>query len=513
MKKSIFLITVGLLLSFVGKAQQTYDNEKVKSEVKTILSDYEKTINAFINLSPKDKSRRAYSKKLKENFESTAIWVYNDLDTNALDTTYLKMFEYIKGLPKSLPFGSQIKLDLKNAKIEDVVGDKARNGYTLKVHVKKTIETKTIVQKEEEVADSISNDTIITKRSERLTFHFKIKYFGYTYKGPKVSAISKWKVNPKYRLLPKAEQWWVDLSPEWQGIIRENTKLQEFPDKMDLDAIGFIYKLDLSNRNITSVKPLARFTQLKKLVLTGNPISSLEGVENCSNLAELYINETGIKDLKSLEKLNSLQILHCEKLGLESLEGVSKLVNLIELDCSENLLKDIEPLKNMNLLEVLDISLNQEIESVEALRNKPNLKELSMRKMKVTDLSPISGSLNMTKLDFFSNEIGTLAPISRMKKLAELDCSFAKISSLQPLSGHTMLVNFNCAGNAIDNINVVKNFYALKRFNCSRTSVSDLSPIMTLRYLQRIDIFDTEISVSEKDRFKRKHSKCKILYY
>ena len=510
-------------------AQQTYDNEKVKSEVKTILSDYQSTINAFINLPENDKSRRAYSKKLKENFESTAIWVFNNLDSNSFDTSYIKIFEYIKLLPKHMPLGSQVKLELANCKIEDVKGNNERNGYTIKAHVKQWVESKSIVEREKSLLelnindkstlssqidlDTIQYDTIIIKRSERLTFHFKLDYFGYTYKGPKVSAITKWKIAPKYRKLKKEEQWWVDLTPEWKAIFKENAKLQEFPDKMDLQKISYIYNFDMKGKNITSVKPLSKVSQLRKLDLTGNPISSLEGLGNCKFLAELYINETQIKSLEPLNKLSSLQILHCKKLELKSLRGIENLLNLIELDCSENLLINIDPLKKMNLLEVLNISLNQDIESIEPLKNKPNLTKLWMKKMKVTDISAISTCGNMTILDVYSNEIGSLAPIARLRKLAYLDCSFAKITSLQPLSGHKMLVHFYCEGNGIKEITVTRNFYALKYLKIGRTSVESLSPIMKLEYLQRIDIFETKITVAEKNKFKKKHPKCKILYY
>ena len=508
--------------SFELSAQQSYDNEKVKSEVKTILSDYEKAINALINLPSKDKGRRAFSNKLKNNFESTGVWVYNDLDTNASDTSTLKMFEYIKSLPKYLPFGSQIKLNLDGCRIDDVAGNKERNGYTIKAHIKKTIQSRQIIETRDTIVDLTTHqidsiivllDTIRNVRSEKLTFHFKINYYGYTYKGPKVSAISKWKVTPKHRLLKPSEQWWVDLSPEWKSIFRDNAKLQEFPDKMDLQKIEFIYNLDLKEKNIKTIKPLSRVKQLRTLNLTKNPISSLKGIESNSKLAELYINETEIKDLEPLNKLTSLQILHCKKLELTTLDPIKGMTNLIELNCEQNLLEDINALKNMQLLEFLNISLNEKITSIEPLRNKPNLTKLWMRKMKVTDITAISTCTNMVVLDVFSNEIGTLGPLARLKKLAILDCGFAKISSLQPLAGHRNFIELNCTGNAINDISVMRNFYALKKLNIGRTSVTSLDPIMKLEYLQRIDIFETKITVAEKDRFKKRHPKCKILYY
>ena len=520
--KKVILLLVLCSVFFYGKAQQKYDNEKVKAEVKTVLADYQKTINAFINLPSNDKSRRAFSNKLKENFESTSVWVFNDLDTTVSDTTTLKMFDYLKLLPQYLPQGSQIKLDLVNSKIEDVKGDKERNGYTLRAHVKKIIEINKVVEISDTVLNSETNnvdsiltrkDTLSSKREEKLTFYFKINYYGYTYKGPKVAAISKWKSKPKYRKLKPSEQWWVDLSPEWQAIFREHSKLQEYPDKMDLQKVEFIYTLDLKDKGITTIEPLFKVKQLRTLDLTKNPITSLKGIENNKMLEKLYINETQIEDLTPLNNLSSLKILHCENLGLETLDPIKGMVNLEELNCSQNKLKDIEALKNMPMLKFLNISLNEEITSIESLRNKPNLTKLWMRKMKVTDISAISTCTNMVVLDVFSNEIGTLTPLTRLKKLAYLDCSFAKITTLQPLAGHRMFVDLICVGNAIKDINVTRNFYALKNLKIGRTSVSSLDPIMKLEYLQRIDIFETEISVAEKDRFKKQHPKCKILYY
>jgi len=519
------LLFIFTYLAFLNNfAQQKYDNTKVKSEVKIILSDYEKTLNAFINLPEKDKKRIAYSKKLKDNFESTSVWVFNDLDSNSNDTSYFKMFEYIKALPDFMPPGSDVSLDLNNCKIEDVIGDKDRNGYTLKAHTKKTINTKVITENKVYTIDSTTNsvdstlfeiksDTTTTTHSERLTFYFKLKFYGYTYKGVKIAAVSKWKSKPKFKPLPKDELWWVNLTPDWQTIFRDNATLLEYPDKLDLQKVEFIYNLDLTNKNISTVEPLSRVKQLRTLVLSKNPIESLKGIENNLQLAELHINETKIVDLNPLEKLTSLQILHCKKLGLETLEPLKNLTNLIELDCSQNLIKDIKPLKNMMLLEHLNISLNEEIETIEPLRGKVNLTKFWMRKMKVTDISALSTCYNMVELDVFSNEIGTIEPLRKLKKIAKLDIGYAKISSLSPLAGHRMLTHFECQGNAITDITVVKNFYALRRLNIARTSVTDLTPLSKLEYLQRIDIFYTKISVEEKDRFKKKHPKCKILYY
>lgn len=522
------LVKLLLLLSLIHNtsvfAQQKYNNEQVKSEVKTILADYEKTINAFINLDEKDKSRIAYSKKLKDNFQSTAVWVFNDLDSTSTDTLYIKMFEYINLLVDFMPKGSEIQLDLNNCKIEDVKGDAQQNGYIIKAHIKKDIEIKSITDTKIYTFDSVNNvvdsaqfeikkDTVITTRSERLTFHFKLDFYGYTYKGVKVAAISKWKMEPKFNSLPKEEQWWVNLTPQWQQIFRENAKLQEFPDKLDLQKVEYIYKLDLTEKNITSIAPLEKVKQLRTLQLTKNPLKSLEGIENNTQLTELYINETEITDLSPIQNLTTLQVLHCKKLALETLEPIKKLINLVELDCAQNKIKDIDALKNMSLLEHLDISLNEDIESIEALRNKSNLTKFWMKKMKVTDINAISTCYNMVELDVFSNEIGTLEPLRKLKKIAKLNIGFAKINSLSPLAGHRMLTHLEAEGNAIDDISVVKNFYALRHLNVARTSVSDLSPLNSLEYLQRIDIFHTKISVEEKDRFKKKHPKCKILYY
>lgn len=519
----ITFLSIAFLVFATGlSAQQKYEEEQVKTEIKGILSDYEKTINAFINLSDNDPERKRLSVTLKKNFESTVVWAYNDLDSTSKDTAVLKMYEYIQAIPSFLPKGSEIKLELAKSKIENVTPNPSRNGFTVEAHVQKWIHTKVITKRmiaDTTSVDSASSDSIavfdttMQKRSERLTFHFKLDFFGYTYKGVKVAAISKYKTPPRYMRLTPDEEWWVNLDPEWQKIFRDNAQLSQFPDNMDFQKIAFIRKIDFKDKDITDLSPLSRVTQLKTLDLTNSKITSLEGLENNKTLLELKISGSQIRDLSPISELTSLQLLHCAKLDLTDLKPLAKLTNMIDLDCAENLLMDIDPLKNMALLEFLNISLNLEIDNIEALRGKQNLTKLWMRKMKVTDISAISTCSKMVELDLYNNKIETLVPIRSLYKIMDLNVAHTGISSLASISGLTNITHLNCAGNAIESIEPVKNFYALRHLDVSQTSVADLSPIYKMEYLQRIDIYNTKISVEEKDRFKKRHPKCKILYY
>jgi len=103
-------------------------------------------------------------------------------------------------------------------------------------------------------------------------------------------------------------------------------------------------KLDLSYNNLTSLKGIEKLTNLKRLSLHNNNLTSLEGIENLTNLKRLDLSDNDLTNLKGIEKLTKLKALWLYNNKLTSLKGIGNLTNLewLDLKGKMNLISDAE---------------------------------------------------------------------------------------------------------------------------------------------------------------------------
>jgi Leucine-rich repeat (LRR) protein len=223
-------------------------------------------------------------------------------------------------------------------------------------------------------------------------------------------------------------------------------------------------KLDLSNRNITSIKDTVFPQSLTVLDISGNQITSLEGLPPSltvldisrnqiksleglpPSLTELYIYNNQIKSLEGLPpSLTELYIWNNQITSLVSPQGEMFLPpSLTVLDISRNQIKSLEGLPQS--LTVLKIWNNQ-IKSLEGLP--PSLTELYIWNNQITSLEGLPQSL--TELYISRNRITSLEGLPQ--SLTELNISSNQIKTLPIELVHLRnLRNFYYGGNEIENI-------------------------------------------------------------
>jgi hypothetical protein len=111
---------------------------------------------------------------------------------------------------------------------------------------------------------------------------------------------------------------------------------------------------------------------ITKLNLSYNNISGIKGLDRFLNLKELWLYDNSIEDIKSIENLDKL--INLEKLclssnGIKNIEGVDKLINLTYLGLSCNKLINVDCINNLVKLKSLDL-INNKINSM------PNINRL-----------------------------------------------------------------------------------------------------------------------------------------
>lgn len=90
------------------------------------------------------------------------------------------------------------------------------------------------------------------------------------------------------------------------------------------------------DKQLTSLKGIEKFINLKRFYCINNQLTSLEGIEHLHNLEELYCRTNQIVSLKGIENLKKLTTLDCRDNSLTSLVGIENLENLAVLRDGNN---------------------------------------------------------------------------------------------------------------------------------------------------------------------------------
>jgi len=152
------------------------------------------------------------------------------------------------------------------------------------------------------------------------------------------------------------------------------------------------------------MKPLAEeitVVELGKLTImeaVGENITSLRGLEYCTNLKELYLSDNRIVGINEL----------------------SSLKNLTRLDLGANQISDISPLASLDKLTVLDLYVNH-IHNISPLASLTSLNKLYLFRNFIGDVSPLASLNNLTELDLFANRINDISALLENEGLGEGD--------------------------------------------------------------------------------------------
>ena len=176
------------------------------------------------------------------------------------------------------------------------------------------------------------------------------------------------------------------------------------------------------------------------------------------------------------QEMEGLERLVAQNRGIQDLTGLQFATNLKRLNLRNNQIFDLSPLAVLVLLHELELSSNAQIEQF-------------------SDLSPLSGLINLKSLDFDSKNVSNLSPLSRLTKLEYLHFTDTNVSDFSPLAG---LINLESLGfnrtPGISDISPLAGLVNLKFIGSWGHAISDLSPLAGLTKLERIDFCGGSIS-------------------
>jgi len=223
-----------------------------------------------------------------------------------------------------------------------------------------------------------------------------------------------------------------------------NTPIVEDEIVVIVDAT--LESIILENLGLSSASDLTKekIEQLQAVDLNGTGVTTLEGIENASNLVEFSARTTSIEDFSYLSDLTALKKVDIENAAIPE-NSVGFLQNLTNLE-----------FLNLRGTQVADISV---------LSNKNNLVHLNLRQSHVTNVSSLS---NLTQLQYLnlnrtgpnSEGIDDVTPLENLHNLYYLSLRNTQMGD----AGFAMFENFT----------------QLVESNIRNTGITDLTPLVAI---------------------------------
>jgi hypothetical protein len=194
-----------------------------------------------------------------------------------------------------------------------------------------------------------------------------------------------------------------------------------------------------------------------------------------------------------------------------SIQCIQNLTNLETIDIPESKIIDLSPLENLHRLKGLFLSGNN-IKNIQVLANLKAIEQLYLDQNSVKDITPIEELSKLRVLNLNYNNITDIKAVRNLTKLTHLFLAHNSIQTIEYLSELNKIVDLNLSNNKISNPHPIKKLKQLKILDLENNQISSLDFLINLKHLISLKIRGCPISIDKIQDFKKFNSKCKIIH-
>lgn len=132
--------------------------------------------------------------------------------------------------------------------------------------------------------------------------------------------------------------------------------------------------------------------------------------------------------------------------------------------------------------------------------------------LRISDLSPLRGFVDLDYLDLDDNQITDLSPLKGLTNLMNLYLGNNKIKDLSPLKDLANLTILSFKDNQISDLSPLKNLSRLVCLFSNNNQISDLSPLKSLMSLKTVYLRNNPLPTKFILKFVLPHPKAEIHY-
>lgn len=246
-------------------------------------------------------------------------------------------------------------------------------------------------------------------------------------------------------------EWWNNLTVEWQSIFRRKKDLGEDPSLDEIKSLENLDSLDLSgNRNLANIEALNRIRALKYLDLSGTNIEDLTPIRNLTGLQYLDISNTPVTSISGLRYAKSLKVFNLENAPVGDISVVSRMPHLEHISVAGTFVTNFSPLTGLTRLTHLEAA-NTDVNSFETIDSLRSLEILDLKGTKLVTLSQLSSLNNLNQLKVDSTQLLNIDGIEAMPSLSMISLNNTRVADLTPAIALTSLERMYCDYTGITN--------------------------------------------------------------
>ena len=167
------------------------------------------------------------------------------------------------------------------------------------------------------------------------------------------------------------------------------------------------------------------------------------------SLTDLNISDTGIREFQWLSDFTKLESLYAHRVGLNDTALLEGMIYLKRLGLSGNGISELSGLKNTSKLEEVDLSGNKLSDVSVLSRSADALRVVHLENNGLSDLSPLSGAMNLERVYVDENSLQDLNFLKGHGALQVLSASKNRIESISALGLGEKLRTINLAENRL----------------------------------------------------------------
>lgn len=146
------------------------------------------------------------------------------------------------------------------------------------------------------------------------------------------------------------------------------------------------------------------------------------------------------------------------------------------------------PMSSEFLIELYDLVIEGNIESLKGLEHAINLEFLHIGRSEVSDLSPLAALENLRVLKLFGNRISDITALTGLINLEVLELQGNQIENISPIAELVKLQKLNLGGNLLTDISQLQALVNLKKLQLAGNQIVDFTPLLNMKQLEFLDI-------------------------
>lgn len=245
----------------------------------------------------------------------------------------------------------------------------------------------------------------------------------------------------------------LELDESWTIFLTQ--MLGKTPSK--IHELQNIITLRLFPSNITNLKPLAYFQNVRELIASGLEITDFTPIAEMQDLKKLYLAKTSLQHLDFLKPLKDLKQLSIGNTKVRDISVLKELPLLQELSLENLVIDDLSPLASCKKLSHLNLSGIQTAD-LHGIKDIFSLRELDITGVKMSNLDDLKGMMNLQDIRF--EEVENYSALQELDNLQSLTCPFNAFIATKDLFDKKM--NYTIMGEINDEQDEIYTNYVME---------------------------------------------------